>query len=160
MSSPTRSPSPRAYLRTVSWARAIACRIAEALDIVGLVAVEMFVTDGEVLVNEIAPRPHNSGHWTLDACVTSQFEQVVRAVCGLPLGSPERFADAEMRNLLGDAADGWQEILGDPAARLRILVAIQPFGETTGHTSVDGLEFVWPIDIRSAVCPFSRVWVR
>ena len=101
-------------------ARAIACRIAEALDIVGLLAVEMFVTDGEVLVNEIAPRPHNSGHWTLDACVTSQFEQVVRAICGLPLGSPERFADAEMKNLLGDAADGWLEILADPAAKLHL----------------------------------------
>ena len=65
----------------------IAGRIAQSMDLVGLLAVEMFVTRGaEILVNEIAPRPHNSGHWTIDACVTSQFEQFVRAICGLPLG--------------------------------------------------------------------------
>lgn len=102
-------------------AREIAVHIAEALEIVGLVAVEMFVTpDGKVLVNEIAPRPHNSGHWTIDACLTSQFEQVVRAVCGLPLGSVERVADAEMHNLLGDAAADWPAILADPDAKLHL----------------------------------------
>ena len=71
----------------------------ETLDLVGVLAVEMFVTqNGEVLVNELAPRPHNSGHWTIDACVTSQFEQLVRAICGLPLGSidaPFRCGDEE-----------------------------------------------------------------
>ena len=73
-------------------------RIARALDLVGLLAVEMFVTrDGRLLVNELAPRPHNSGHWTIDACAVSQFEQQVRAVCGLPLGDPARLADAVMR---------------------------------------------------------------
>ena len=102
-------------------AEALARRIAEALDIVGLLAVEMFVTrDGRVLVNEIAPRPHNSGHWTMDACVTSQFEQFVRAICGLPLGSPERHSDAVMTNLLGDEVDGWAEILEDPGAKLHL----------------------------------------
>jgi 5-(carboxyamino)imidazole ribonucleotide synthase len=61
--------------------------LAESLELVGLVALEMFVTrDGRVLANEMAPRPHNSGHWTIDACATSQFEQLVRAICGLPLG--------------------------------------------------------------------------
>lgn len=99
----------------------IATHAAEALELVGLLAVEMFVArDGTVMVNEIAPRPHNSGHWTIDACVTSQFEQAVRAACGLPLGSPERHSDAKMKNLLGDAADGWPALLADPAVKLHL----------------------------------------
>lgn len=77
--------------------------IAAALDLVGVLAVEMFVMDrGEVLVNELAPRPHNSGHYTINACPTSQFEQHVRAICGLPLGSTDLLAPAAMVNLLGD----------------------------------------------------------
>src|SRR5690606_1201917 len=72
-------------------ARRLAERIADALDVVGLLAVEMFVDDqGRLLVNELAPRPHNSGHYTLDACATSQFEQNVRAVCGLSLGAVDQ----------------------------------------------------------------------
>jgi 5-(carboxyamino)imidazole ribonucleotide synthase len=99
----------------------LARRIAERLGVVGLLAVEMFVTaDGNLLVNELAPRVHNSGHWTIEACTTSQFEQQVRAVCGLPLGSPERHADAVMQNLLGDEAARWPEILRDPAAKLHL----------------------------------------
>ncbi len=95
--------------------------LAEGLDLIGLLAVEMFVTkDGDVLVNELAPRPHNSGHWTIDACVTSQFEQFIRAVAGLPLGATDRHADAEMKNLLGDEIDRWPEILSDPAAKLHL----------------------------------------
>jgi len=102
-------------------AEVLARHIAEAIDLVGILGVEMFVTDQErVLVNELAPRPHNSGHWTMDACVTSQFEQFVRAVCGLPLGSPEHHSDAVMRNLLGDQVDSWREILSDPANRLHL----------------------------------------
>ncbi|WP_439514658.1 5-(carboxyamino)imidazole ribonucleotide synthase [Oceanibaculum nanhaiense] len=102
-------------------AEEIARKMAEALDLVGLLAVELFVTgDGRVLMNEIAPRPHNSGHWTMDACVTSQFEQQIRAVCGLPLGSVERYGDAEMKNLIGDEANGWLDILRDPTARLHL----------------------------------------
>jgi 5-(carboxyamino)imidazole ribonucleotide synthase len=99
----------------------LACGLAEGLDLIGLLAVEMFVTkEGEVLVNELAPRPHNSGHWTIDACVTSQFEQFIRAVAGLPLGATTRHADAEMMNLLGDEIDRWPEILSDPAAKLHL----------------------------------------
>lgn len=95
--------------------------LAEGLELVGLLAVEMFVTkDDQVLVNELAPRPHNSGHWTIDACLTSQFEQFIRAVAGLPLGATTRLGDAEMRNLLGDAVDDWAEILADPAAKLHL----------------------------------------
>jgi 5-(carboxyamino)imidazole ribonucleotide synthase len=102
-------------------ARLIAETIAVALDLTGLLAVEMFVShEGEILVNELAPRPHNSGHWTIDACVTSQFEQFVRAICGLPLGSPERHHDAQMTNLLGPAVDDWPQILADPHARLHL----------------------------------------
>jgi 5-(carboxyamino)imidazole ribonucleotide synthase len=102
-------------------AEAIAGSLAEGLELIGLLAVEMFVTkDGEVLVNELAPRPHNSGHWSIDACVTSQFEQFVRAVAGLPLGATTRLGDAEMKNLLGDEVERWPEILADPAAKLHL----------------------------------------
>ena len=99
----------------------IAGRIAQSMDLVGLLAVEMFVTRGaEILVNEIAPRPHNSGHWTIDACVTSQFEQFVRAICGLPLGSPERHSDAVMKNLIGADIKGWPELLLDARAKVHL----------------------------------------
>jgi 5-(carboxyamino)imidazole ribonucleotide synthase len=99
----------------------VACRIAEALDYVGVLGVEMFVTrDGRVLVNEIAPRPHNSGHWTIDACVTSQFEQQIRAVCGLPLGSVEPRSDAVMTNLIGGDVERWREFMAEPSAKLHL----------------------------------------
>ncbi len=102
-------------------AEAIARHLAEEIELVGLLAIEMFVTaEDEVLVNELAPRPHNSGHWTLDACVTSQFEQFVRAIAGLPLGSTERLGDAVMKNLLGEDAGRWREILSDPSAKLHL----------------------------------------
>lgn len=102
-------------------AKDIAFRAAEALDLVGLLAVELFVTaDGHLLVNEMAPRPHNSGHWTMNACATDQFEQFVRAVCGLPLGSPERFADAVMTNLIGDEIDSWRDLMAESGAMLHL----------------------------------------
>ena len=102
-------------------AEAIGRRLAEAVDLVGLLAVEMFITkDGEVLVNELAPRPHNSGHWTIDGCVTSQFEQFIRAVAGLPLGSVARHGKAVMKNLLGDEIERWPEILAEPGAKLHL----------------------------------------
>lgn len=102
-------------------ALAIAERLVAAMKLVGLLAIEMFVTrDGRLLVNELAPRPHNSGHWTVDACATSQFEQLVRAVCDLPLGSTERNFDAVMHNLLGSAVDDWHAILAEPGARLHL----------------------------------------
>jgi 5-(carboxyamino)imidazole ribonucleotide synthase len=106
---------------TAARAVAMAERIAVALDLEGLLAVEMFLArDGRLLVNELAPRPHNSGHWTIDACAVSQFEQQVRAVCGLPLGDPARFADAEMTNLIGDEVARWPELLAEPGARLHL----------------------------------------
>lgn len=102
-------------------AQDLARKIAEAIDLIGILCVELFVTaDGGLLVNELAPRPHNSGHWTLDACVTSQFEQLVRAICGLPLGSTERLTDCVMQNLIGDQVHQWREILADPRAKLHL----------------------------------------
>lgn len=99
----------------------IAERIAEALALEGLLAVEMFLEpSGRLSVNELAPRPHNSGHWSIDAAAVSQFEQLVRAICDLPLGDPTPLAPASMRNLLGDAVDEWPEILAEPGARLHL----------------------------------------
>ena len=118
-------------------AESMAGRLAEAIGLEGLLAVELFLTrDGRLLVNEMAPRPHNSGHWTLDACATSQFEQVVRAVCGLPLGSVDRLADAVMTNLLGDDAATWPALLAEPGARLHLYgkAAARP-GRKMGHVT-------------------------
>jgi 5-(carboxyamino)imidazole ribonucleotide synthase len=97
-------------------AQAIARRVVEALDLVGLLAVEMFVdAGGRVLVNEIAPRPHNSGHWTLDACPASQFELHIRSIAGLPLPPAVRHSDAVMRNLVGpEGLALWPAILATP----------------------------------------------
>ena len=93
-------------------AESLAIGVAEALDVVGLIAVEMFLTkDDELLINELAPRPHNSGHYTIEACKTSQFEQLVRVICGLPMGSVEMPQPAAMVNLLGDV---WLETDGKP----------------------------------------------
>jgi 5-(carboxyamino)imidazole ribonucleotide synthase len=99
--------------------------LAEAMDYVGVLAVEFFLTaDDRLLVNELAPRPHNSGHYTLDACVTSQFEQQVRVLCDLPLGDTRQHSPAVMVNLLGDLwRDGepnWAVVFADPAAKLHL----------------------------------------
>lgn len=106
---------------------AIATRIVSAFDYVGIMGVEFFLqADGVILVNEMAPRPHNSGHHTIDACKTSQFEQQLRAVCGLPLGSTELLCPAVMLNLLGDMWPGieqapdWSIVLSDPSAALHL----------------------------------------
>ena len=102
----------------------IAERIAHALAYVGVLAVEMFLVRREgaeqLVVNEIAPRVHNSGHWTIEGAVTSQFEQHVRAVCGWPLGSTARLGDVEMRNLIGDDLAAWSSILAEPGAHLHL----------------------------------------
>jgi 5-(carboxyamino)imidazole ribonucleotide synthase len=109
---------------TADAARAMGEKIAAGLDYVGVMGVEMFLVRdaaGErLLVNEIAPRVHNSGHWTQDACLTSQFDQHIRAVAGWPLGSSERHSDAVMENLIGFDADSWESVLGEPSARLHL----------------------------------------
>jgi 5-(carboxyamino)imidazole ribonucleotide synthase len=99
--------------------------VMTALEYVGLLCIEFFVTrDGRLLVNELAPRPHNSGHLTFDACRTSQFEQQLRAICGLPLGSPEMLQPAAMANLLGDLWAGgepdWAAALAFPSIKLHL----------------------------------------
>lgn len=118
-------------------ATGIAARLADELDIVGLLAVEMFVTPGgEILVNEIAPRPHNSGHWTLDACGVSQFEQLVRCVCGLPLGDATRHSDAIMTNLIGDDAATWPALFAEPGARVHFYGKAEArAGRKMGHAT-------------------------
>ncbi|MBO9421276.1 5-(carboxyamino)imidazole ribonucleotide synthase [Labrenzia sp. R4_2] len=110
--------------QTLKAAREMAERIVSSLDYVGVMGVEMFlVRDGggeKLLVNEIAPRVHNSGHWTQDACLTSQFDQHIRAVAGWPLGPADRHSDAVMENLIGRDAEDWHGILKDPAAQLHL----------------------------------------
>lgn len=118
-------------------AEAAAATLATELDLVGLLAVEMFVTaDGRVLINEMAPRPHNSGHWTQDGCATSQFEQLVRAVAGLPLGPTDALFETEMVNLIGEDACAWPALLADPSAKLHLYgkAEIRP-GRKMGHVN-------------------------
>lgn len=121
-------------------ARRIAYEAVQRLDFVGLLAVEMFVTaTGSVLVNEMAPRPHNSGHWTMDGAYTDQFEQLVRAVCGLPLGNPSARCDTVMKNLLGDTSGDWLSILSDPAAKLHLYGKAEArAGRKMGHVNILG----------------------
>ncbi len=124
-----------------------ACTIGEAvaahLDYIGVLAVEMFVMpDGRILVNEMAPRPHNSGHYTMDACVTNQFQQQVRALCGLPLGDVTLLSPAVMVNLLGDIwnpVPRWEAILKYPNVHLHLYGKKEPRpGRKMGHfTCVD-----------------------
>lgn len=127
-----------------SQAVALARRIAEALDLVGVLCTEMFVTpDGGLVVNELAPRPHNSGHLTIDAHVTCQFEQQVRAVCGLPLGSAHPHAPAAMANLLGDVwrhgEPRWPAALADPRVKLHLYGKSAPRdGRKMGHLTATG----------------------
>ena len=123
----TRVPAPGVSAQTGAAAVEIARRIAEALGYVGVLAVEMFKVAGEegagrLVVNEIAPRVHNSGHWTIEGALTSQFDQVVRSVCGWPLGDPARVAGCrvEMQNLIGDEVAQWSSVLAEPGAFLHL----------------------------------------
>jgi len=117
----------------------VARAVLERLDVVGVLCVEFFVTqDGGLLINELAPRPHNSGHFTFDANVTSQFEQQLRAVCGLPLGSPEQLSPAAMLNLLGDnwslAEPNWAAATAIPNVKLHLYGKLAPRpGRKMGH---------------------------
>lgn len=125
-------------------AREIAHAVMEKLDVVGVLCVEFFVTrDGDLLINELAPRPHNSGHFTVDACVTSQFEQQLRASCGLPLGSTELLRPAAMANLMGDLWDhgepDWARALAMPGVKLHLYgkTSARP-GRKMGHLTAMG----------------------
>ena len=125
-------------------AQRLAARIAAALGHVGMLAVELFVTrDEALLVNELAPRPHNSGHYTFGACATSQFEQHLRAICGLPLGEPSLLRPCAMLNLLGelwhDGEPDWSPVFAHPSARLHLYGKRRASpGRKMGHVLVLG----------------------
>lgn len=122
-------------------AQAMACEIARCLDYVGVLAVEFFLCDGRLVVNEISPRPHSSAHYTLEACATSQFEQQVRALCGLPLGEPAPRSAAAMVTVLGDAwsrgEPDWGRVLGDSGGILHLYgkAHARP-GRKMGHITI------------------------
>lgn len=141
----TRAPADIAENMSMKAVRS-ALAIADEMNLVGLLAVEMFITrsgdeggvgpKSELMVNEIAPRPHNSGHWTMDACVTSQFEQFVRAVAGLPFGSVERHHDAVMKNLIGDDVNNWLDHAGELGAALHLYGKAEArAGRKMGHVN-------------------------
>lgn len=119
-------------------AKAMAEKLAEAVGLVGVLALELFVTkDGKILANEIAPRTHNSGHWTMDACTVSQFEQHVRAVCGLPLAKPIQHTDVEMINLIGDDIERLPEYYKTPGACVHLYGKTEAReGRKMGHVNL------------------------
>jgi len=102
-------------------AESIAVKMAGELELIGILAIEMFLTnDDEILINEIAPRPHNSGHWSIDASITNQFEQLIRAVCGLPLGNTDAHSNSIMKNLIGTEVTLWNKYIEDPNAKIHL----------------------------------------
>jgi 5-(carboxyamino)imidazole ribonucleotide synthase len=125
-------------------ARSLAIKIAEKLEYIGVLAVEFFVSEGQLLANEMAPRPHNSGHYTIDANVTNQFEQQLRALVGLPLGDARLHSQAVMVNILGDvwkngAEPAWDKIFARPELKLHLYGKHQPrAGRKMGHFTVLG----------------------
>ena len=145
-------------------ARALGARVAERLNYVGVLCVEMFVTaDGRLLVNEIAPRPHNSGHWSIDAAVTSQFEQQCRVLAGLPLGDTSQHTPAVMVNLLGDIwydspvgamrrEPPWHAVLAEPRAKLHLYGKQEPRrGRKMGHVTCLGSGLAEALDAAARV---------
>ena len=156
----TLAPAPIAP-DTDEAAQAIARRVAEAMGLVGLLAVEMFVDrDGRVLVNEIAPRPHNSGHWTIDACPVSQFEMHIRAIAGLPLPPAIRHSDAVMKNLVGPEETAlWPTIVATPGLIPHLYGKDQARpGRKMGHVTRLFPKGALPGDfgIRAALAPILR----
>ena len=121
----------------VAEARTLAAKVAAALDYVGVLTLEFFATSDGPVCNEMAPRVHNSGHWSIEGAVTSQFENHIRAICGLPLGDTALAAKrVEMRNIVGDAVEDWAAILSDPANHLHLYgkAAARP-GRKMGHVT-------------------------
>jgi 5-(carboxyamino)imidazole ribonucleotide synthase len=121
-------------------ARAIAAKLAEALDYVGVIGVEMFYVGDEpepLLLNEFAPRVHNSGHWTMDACAVGQFENHIRAVAGWPLGPTDRHSNCQMTNLIGDDVNAWPSLAAEPNACLHLYGKHQARpGRKMGHVNL------------------------
>lgn len=138
-------------------AQVLASQLAEKLDYTGVLGVEFFVCNDELLVNEIAPRPHNSGHYTLDACITNQFEQQVRVLTGLPLGSARQHSQAVMVNILGDSWKPDTDHAGEPAwdkafaqnqLKLHLYAKQQARpGRKMGHFTVVGEEADWVLQV-------------
>ncbi len=130
-------PAPAAVVGQFAEARALAVSIAEALDYVGVLACEFFASADGPVFNEMAPRVHNSGHWTIEGARTSQFENHVRAICGLPLGATDLAANGvEMTNLIGDAVHGWPAILADDHAHFHLYGKDAPRpGRKMGHVT-------------------------
>lgn len=130
-------PPGAAIAAQVGSARALARKVAESLDYVGVLTLEFFAAEAGPVFNEMAPRVHNSGHWTIEGAHTSQFENHVRAICGLPLGDTALAArGVAMRNLIGDQAAEWREILADPANHLHLYGKheVRP-GRKMGHVT-------------------------
>jgi 5-(carboxyamino)imidazole ribonucleotide synthase len=134
----SRAPARIAQASSVA-ARDIAGKVAAALSHVGVLCVEMFERAGErpeLVVNEFAPRVHNSGHWTIDACLVSQFENHVRAICGWPLGEAARHSDAVMTNLIGSDIDKWREFAAEPDTAVHLYGKTQARqGRKMGHVT-------------------------
>ncbi|MGF1549167.1 MAG: 5-(carboxyamino)imidazole ribonucleotide synthase [Sphingomonadaceae bacterium] len=130
-------PAGEAVAKAVDEAAGLARRAAESLDYVGMLTMEFFAAGGRALFNEMAPRVHNSGHWTIEGATTSQFENHVRAICGLPLGATGLVAPrVEMRNLIGGEIEGWRDWLATPGAHLHIYGKreVKP-GRKMGHVT-------------------------
>lgn len=130
-------PASPVILAQVEAARTLAAKVADALDYVGVLTLEFFATDDGPVFNEMAPRVHNSGHWTIEGAIASQFENHVRAICGLPLGSTALVTrGAVMENLIGDDASGWAAILADPEKHLHLYGKAEArAGRKMGHVT-------------------------
>jgi 5-(carboxyamino)imidazole ribonucleotide synthase len=130
-------PAPAELAGQIEEATALAIRIAEALDYVGVLACEFFATEAGPVFNEMAPRVHNSGHWTIEGAATSQFENHIRAICGVPLGATTLTAHSiEMENLIGEDAERWQAILAESGAHLHLYGKGTPRpGRKMGHVT-------------------------
>ena len=133
-------PAPALIQSQTDTVRALASKVADKLDYVGVLTLEFFATPSGPVFNEMAPRVHNSGHWTIEGAVTSQFENHIRAICGLPLGSTVLVAGgASMRNLIGEDANDWAAILADPKAHLHLYGKRDPRpGRKMGHVTFVG----------------------
>ena len=126
-----------AAAETTAAARVMARKIISALDYVGVMGIEMFVAGKNLIVNEIAPRVHNSGHWTQDACVVCQFEQHIRAISGWPLGDTKRHSNVVMHNILGDEAGKWAEFAARTQTGVHYYGKSEPRrGRKMGHINV------------------------
>ena len=130
-------PAGPALAPAIAEAEALARRAADALGHVGMLTMEFFAAGGGAVFNEMAPRVHNSGHWTIEGATTSQFENHIRAICGLPLGATARVAPrVAMRNLVGDEVEAWRDILADPRAHLHLYGKDAPRpGRKMGHVT-------------------------